>query len=124
MPASLYRLVGRQHPVDQPVAVDSSAPVVEAVEPVVEAVEPVVEAVEPVATAQVEQAVEVVEETVSVIENDIPTEPEPVAPVYPNWDATWTKTKLFGIATDLGLAVTIDSTKAEIIAALAAATRS
>jgi hypothetical protein len=110
MPASLYRLVGRQHPVDQPVAVDSSAPVVEAVEPVV--------------AAQVEQAVEVVEGAVSVIENDIPAEPEPVAPVYPNWDATWTKTKLFGIATDLGLAVTIDSTKAEIIAALTAATRS
>ncbi len=110
MPASLYRLVGRQHPVDQPVAVDSSAPVAEAVETVV--------------AAQIEQAVEVVEDAVSVIENNVPTEPEPVAPVYPNWDVTWTKTKLLGIATDLGLAVTIDSTKAEIITALTAATRS
>lgn len=118
MPASLYRLAGRHHPVEQPAADVESAPVIEVVEQV--------------ATSQFEQTIEastpqlpaeqVVDPTNAVDED--PAVPEPAAPTYPVWDSSWTKTKLLGIATDLGLAVTIDSTKSEIVAALTAATSS
>lgn len=48
-------------------------------------------------------------------------DPEPLpeaAPTGPVWDPSWTKARLVAVAEALGLTVTVENTKAEIIAAL------
>lgn len=114
MPATTYRMVGRPHPNEvataAPVPVSPQPPTIEETATTQEELTPV-----PVA-AQVEAASTVVETEV--------VDPTPASASCPTWDATWTKAKLLEAAAILNLPVTVDSTKAQIIAALTAATSS
>ena len=106
MPASLYRLAGKEHPT----AVVDNKPVKQVI--VQDAVIQVVEEV----VAQLETPVAaVVEETVSVITVETPAAQKLV------WDATWTRTKLYQFAVDNGVSVNNSMSKTQIIDALAKA---
>ena len=104
MPASLYRLAGKEHPT---VVVDNK-PVEQVVvqDAVVQVVEEVVTQLEtPVAAV-------VVEETVSAITVETPAAQKLV------WDAAWTRTKLYQFAVDNGVSVNNSMSKTQIIDAL------
>jgi hypothetical protein len=112
MPASLYRLAGKPHHSEvssqsQPQAQDEPA-----VASLVEQAQ--VEEPEPVVEREVEDSNDVVNPATqdSVSSDKVPAVPQPV------WEATWTKSQLFEVATSLGLPVTAASTKNEIIALL------
>jgi len=90
MPASLYRLAGKPHHTEPPVAVAETTTIVVSNEPEVPQV--------------VESAPEVVESVPEVVES-----PKIV------WDPTWTRSKLYQVAIDAGLSVDTTMTKASII---------
>jgi hypothetical protein len=97
-----FSLTGRQHP-----SVNAPAPVVEQLaEPIVEQItEPVV----------VEQLAELVEQIAEPVVEQL------TEPAQATWDASWSRTKLFEVATLLKLKVSVTSSKNDIIAALKAA---
>jgi hypothetical protein len=104
MASTSFSLTGRQNP-----SVNAPAPVVEQItEPV--AVEQITEpvAVEQLAEPVVEQLAEPVVEQLA-------------EPAQATWDASWSRTKLFEVATLLKLKVSVTSSKNDIIAALKAA---
>lgn len=102
MPASVYRMAGRPHYTETPTAAPSPEPVAEEITALQEKVE----------TTPAEASVETTQTA----------EPASASVSYPTWDPSWTKTKLLEVATSLNLTVTIDNTKAQIIAALTEAT--
>ena len=118
MPASLYRLAGKPHHAEIPAVYPSQ-------DGVAEASSNVAEQQVPVATpAPVVEAIpiEMVKESVAVIDQPAPqpVEPEP-ATSKAAWDSSWTKTQLLQVANEMGLSLSITSTKADIIAALESA---
>ena len=75
--------------------------------------EPVVEpTIEPTPEAEPDAAGEAMAALLAEVEAPKSDEPE--------WDPTWTKTRLLTVAQGKGLSVTLANTKAEIIAALSA----
>lgn len=93
MPAALYVLAGRPHPAA------AQAPEAQVVE---------------------QPAPAVPEPTVSAPE--LPALADEVTNQAPVWDASWTKSQLLEVASQLQLTVTSANTKAQIIEALTAAT--
>lgn len=128
MPASLYRLVGRQHHTEvteqsnqilnQPEVGDSSPETVK-----VETPADVVTAESPttVENIEVEPAVEAPVEKLDNTSAQISEELNVVKPAIPAWDPTWSKSQLLDVASKLGLNITALNTKAQIIDALTAA---
>lgn len=108
MPAAVYRMAGRPHHTEVIAAAPSPEPVAEVITVSQEKVETVTDEANPGLVQTSEQS------TVS--------DPENASMSYPTWDASWTKAKLLEVATALNLPVTIDNTKAQIIAALTEAT--
>jgi hypothetical protein len=105
MPASLYRLAGKPHPTEAPTV---------KVEPVVApvTVETIV-AVEPVVVVPdvIEQVVESIPEPVVQVDST----PEVVEVQKVVWEPTWTRSKLYQVATEAGLTVDSTMSKASII---------
>lgn len=114
MPATTYRMVGRPHPNEVATAAPAPAP-------------PPQSTIEETATTQEEltpaPVAAQVEAASTVVETEV-VDPTPAPASFPTWDATWAKAKLLEVAVILNLPVTVDSTKAQIIAALTAATSS
>jgi len=94
MASTSFSLTGRQNP-----SVNVPPPVVE-------------QLAEPVA---VEQLAELVEQITEPVVEQI------TEPAQATWDANWSRTKLFEVATLLKLKVSVTSSKNDIIAALKAA---
>lgn len=122
MPASVYRMAGRPHPTEAPVA-----DLAQVVPPTGELIESsYVETLDSRIDDQLEAAPKTAESDVLAPEPELRVaeeethEPEPVN--YPAWDPGWTKTKLLEVATSLKLGVTVENTKSQIIAALTRAT--
>ena len=96
MASTSFSLTGRQNP-----SVNAPAPVVE-------------QLAEPVAVEQLAEPVAVEQLAEPVVE-------QITEPAQATWDASWTRTKLFEVATLLKLKVSVTSSKNDIIAALKAA---
>jgi len=110
MASTSFSLTGRQNP-----SVNAPPPVVEQItEPV--AVEQLAELVEQITEPVVEQITEpvAVEQLAELVE-------QITEPAQATWDANWSRTKLFEVATLLKLKVSVTSSKNDIIAALKAA---
>jgi len=107
MASTSFSLTGRQNP-----SVNAPAPVVEQLAETV-AVE---QLAEPVAVEQLaEQLAELVEQIAEPVVEQL------TEPAQATWDASWSRTKLFEVATLLKLKVSVTSSKNDIIAALKAA---
>ncbi len=119
MPASLYRLVGKQHHAEPAVREPEPAPI---------SVQP-----EEISVPQAEET-STLDSFASLIETqDVPqsldegatissqesleNENSPLEEV-PSWDASWTKAQLLTVAKEMGLNVSTFNTKNEILAAL------
>jgi hypothetical protein len=97
MASTSFSLTGRQNP-----SVNAPAPVVEQI-------------TEPVAVEQLAELAELVEQLAEPVVELI------TEPAQATWDASWSRTKLFEVATLLKLKVSVTSSKNDIIAALKAA---
>jgi hypothetical protein len=125
MPATLYNLVNRQHP-----SIPTTPPEVSAVSEI-SAKEDASE-VKAEETVKIEAALSLEDSGDShVVAEDsssltsISDEVDSVEPtvVYPDWDASWSKTKLLAVAQSLNLSVNALSSKNEIVSALSSATK-
>ncbi len=121
MPASLYRLAGKQHFAEAPAIQPEDPDVTQQV--VVEAQTEVKQDL-PVEEVTAVEAPDLIssETLASDSSSSVDTETHNTTNSSPKWDPMWSKTQLLAVANELKLGLTSINTKSEIVAALTAAT--
>lgn len=122
MPASLYRLVGKQHHTEPIVNEPESTPITFQPE---DFKAPQVEETSVLDSFANQSENNDVSSTLAeedITPASVDSEDEESSPEEtPTWDASWTKTQLLAVAKEIGLNVSVLNTKTEILAALSSA---